>query len=376
MRGAGSACAPVHLYERIEEMSEETKVTSEATTNFALPPVEFPKVEMPQEPETGAPKGDIHMSCEGDIPAQFPAVSPVPPPQDGIPRILIGIPCLNFSYEFVTSFLKFWTSICTMAKGKFTAGYYFVYRRPVHMAEIEIVKVAQFNKCTHILFMDDDIYNVTVDDLEKLLAADKDVIGGVMYASKFPYAMCVFRRYDRSKKVIDMPADNSMYRLYEIPCLCKKCNSGLSHWDAKFCMVCGEPQDQLIQTADLIPFAFTLMKTSIFDKIKKPWFHCTEGYPSDSWFADRCIEAGIQEYAHMAVRLTHNGVNDLTRPHYMNMGLEEKRKTGVGMVTLSQEEMDKHQFMLHNKMLDAEAGLKTKVEMVEVGEEIPTGGVK
>ena len=350
-------------------MSEEIKAT-EVKQDWSLPKPDFPELTMPEEPKVEV---STHMSCDGDT-ETIPNTTVATPPEEGKPRILIGVPILTFSYEFVNSFLKFWTELCTMAEGKFTAGYYFVYRKPVHMAEIEIVKVAQFNKCTHILFMDDDIYDVTLADLQKLLDADKDVISGVMHASKFPHAMCVFRRYDTAKKVIDMPADNSMYRLYEIPCICAKCNNGLSHWDAKFCPVCGEPQDNLIQKVDLIPFPFTLMKTAIFDKIKKPWFHCSEGYPSDSWFADRCVEAGIQEYAHMAVRLNHNGITDVTKQFHLQMGLEKNRLANKGLVNLSQEDMDKHQFLLHQKMLEAEAKLKPQVDLKAGGSNVENKG--
>jgi hypothetical protein len=283
---------------------------------------------------------------------------------------MIGIPILNYSHDFVTSFLKFWTQICNMpekdGKRPVQVGYQFMYRKPVHLAEIELVKIAQWNKCTHILLMDDDIYDITVTDMQKLIDADKDVISGVMYASGFPYSMCVFRRYDTNKKVIDQPADNTMCRLYEVPCTCPKCGFGLSHWDVKFCPICGAVTDNMIQKADLVPFPFTLIKMSVFDKIKKPWFHCTDGYPTDSWFCDRCHEAGIGVYGHMGVRLNHNGVNDLTRPYLTEMGLAKKRSLGEagGLINVSPEEMNKHQFILNNKMREAEDRLKTKLEFV------------
>jgi hypothetical protein len=341
-------------------MSEETTAASE---KYKLPPVEYPKMDMPDRPDAGKPEGDIRMGCDGEVYENYGNKdnSFVADPEPGIPRILIGIPVLNFTYEFVESFLRFWTQICTQAKGKIQVGYQFMYRRPVHMAEIQLAETALFNKCTHILFMDDDIYDVTLADLEKLLAADKEVIGGVMYASKFPYAMCVFRRFNTDLKVIDMPSDNSMYRLYEVPCQCCKCGFGLSHWDAKFCPVCGAANDNIIQKADLIPFAFTLMKTSIFAKLKKPWFHCEIEYPTDSWFADRCREAGIQEYAHMGVRLNHNGVSDLTKPHLFNMELEKKKASNnKGIVSISEEDMERHQYMLSMKMKEAENKLRAE----------------
>lgn len=349
-------------------MSEENK-------DYKLPTPEFPKMEMPESPKTDRPEGAPIQSCDGgdNELMVYDTPSPVKANDDGRLRIMIGIPILTYSHEFVQSFMKFWTQLCLMeeveGKKPFQVGYHFMYRKPVHMAELELVKIAQWNKCTHILLMDDDIYDVTVADLQKLVDAKKEVIGGVMYASKFPYAMCVFRRYDTNKKVIDMPADNSMFRLYEVPCHCTQCGFGLSHWDAKFCPVCGAANDNVIQKADLIPFPFTLIDLKVFDKIKKPWFHCTEGYPTDSWFCDRCHEAGIPIYAHMGVRLNHNGVSDVTRGHLFNLELE-KRKTqqNPGIVPISEADMEKHQFILHQKMQEAEAKCRPQVEFVDIKE--------
>lgn len=346
--------------------------------NYELPKVDYPKLDMPEPPKALELEGG-HMSCEGEIHRDPTKVdnSFVTPPEPGVPRILIGLPILSYSHEFVDTFLRFWTQVCTQPKGKMQVGYQFMYRKPVHMAEIQLVEIAIWNKCTHILFLDDDIYDYTLDDLNKLLAADKDVISGVMYASKFPFAMCVFRRFETEKKLIDMPSDNKMYRLYEVPCSCTKCNFGLSHWDMKFCPICGEAQDNILQKTDLIPFPFTLMKVSIFDKIKKPWFHCEIEYPSDSWFADRCIEAGIQQWAHMGVRLNHAGVNDITKPHMFNMELE-KRKTKEpdksGLIGLDEKDMAKHQFFLDVKMKEAEAKLKPRPTMVGTTEGVQNDG--
>lgn len=335
---------------------------------FTLPTPTFPDLNTPEEPPSDVPANEVHMSCEGEIyvaPKENPNILP---PKEGIPRIMIGIPILTYSHEFVQCFIKFWTQLCLLAEGKFQAGYHFMHRKPVHMAEEALVDIARYNKCTHILFIDDDITDYTMEDLQRLIDADKDVIGGVMYASKFPYAMCVFRRYDTDKKVIDMPSDNSMFRLYEVPCACPnpKCNFRLSHWDAKFCPVCGGPVDNMIQKADLIPFPFTLMKLSIFDKIKKPAFYCSNIYPTDSWFADKCREVGIQQYAHMGVRLNHNGVNDVSKPFMLQQGIAEKRAAdNQGIVDISEESMAMHEFLLNNKMNEAEAKCKVQLDIVE-----------
>ena len=91
-----------------------------------------------------------------------------------IAKVLIGVPILAWTHEFATSFLEFWTNIMTYdtKKRTFHVGYKFAYRRPVHMAEEELAQFAIDSGCTHILLMDDDIYDVKADDLLKLLDAE------------------------------------------------------------------------------------------------------------------------------------------------------------------------------------------------------------
>ncbi len=325
----------------------------------------YPRMDMPTPPQ-GSPEG-ARPDGEGIMEAANDAAnSPVPPPPPGKARILIGMPLLDVKYEQFESFLKLWTELCLKPDPRYEVGYTFAYRKPVHMAEESLVNIARYNKATHILFMDDDIYDVTKADLDKLFEADKDCISGVMHASKFPHAMCVFRRFDRNKKVIDMPADNSMYRLYEIPCTCPHCNTALSHWDMKHCFNCGNKVDLMVQQADLTPLPFTLIKMEVFNKIKKPWFHCTNGYPTDSWLADRLIEAGMTMHAHMGVRLNHAGITDETKPYYVQMGMARAQKLRA-VVELSPQQMELHQSLLSRKMWETEQSLKPKIPFAGTG---------
>jgi len=329
---------------------------------YKMPTPKYPKLDMPEAPIAPSIPTDVpHMACDGgDYKQPDYSTSPVPPPEPGVKRIMLGIPILTYTHEFVDCFLKFWTDLNTAEDADYEVGYHFVHRKPVHMADQVIVDMALYNKCTHVLFIDDDITGYNKKMLDDMLKADKDVIAGVMYASKFPHAMCIFRRYDREKKVIDMPVDNSMFRLYEVPCTCSNCGVNLPVWGQYYCGHCGAKQNNLIQKADLVPFCFTLMKTDIFAKIKQPWFHCTTKYPADSWFSDRCIEAGIQQYGNMGVRLTHAGVNDSNKNAYFQIGLEQNKQRGTGLIAIGQEEMDKHQYLLNQKMKEAEQNLKQK----------------
>lgn len=369
------------------EMTENQKLKSQVTylenmlKSALVKPAapEFPKMELPPLPSVDHQQAQEspRQDCEGVLQTGEVGVPIVPPPVPGKARIMIGIPLLDVKYEFFESFLKFWTELCLRPDRPYEIAYHFAYRKPVHMAEEYLVKTAQANQCTHILFMDDDIYDVNMDMLNKLFYADKDVIGGIMHASKFPHAMCAFRRYDPTKKVTDMPVDTTMYRLYEIPANCPSCNTGQSHWDVKFCPSCGSKINIEIQRADLIPFAFTLMKLSVFDKIKKPWFHCTTTYPTDSWFADRLLEVGLEEYAHMTVRLNHAGVTDATKPHFMNIGMiGAQQKKAV--VHLTPEQMDMHQSLLVNRMNEVEQSIKPKLPFAgnpSAAELVKEGGV-
>lgn len=297
---------------------------------------------------------------------------PVPPepPEEGIPRILVVIPLLEVSFKFFESWHKFWTQCMTQFKGTIDIGAHFIYRKPVHIAETMGVNVAKYNKCTHVLFMDDDIYDITPDMVQMLLDADKDVIAGVMHASGFPYSQCTFRRFDVKTTVASQPAQTSMYRLYEIPCHCPHCmaenkvtNFG-TNWSVDFCPICKkEIKDFAIQKVDLIPFPFTLIKMSVFDKINMPWFHCNHIFPTDSWFADRCIEAGIQQYAHMLVRLNHRGVTDATKPFLFQKDLNANQAAGRTVV-VTPEDMKKHEMMIQHRMNEAE----TKFRYAEAAE--------
>ena len=249
-------------------------------------------------------------------------------------KILIGVSILAYSHEFVQSFLNFWTGLCFMkAPGRqVELAYKFAFRRPVHMAQEELAEYAVNTKCTHLLLLDDDIYDIKAEDLLKLVAADKEVIGGIMFTSRFPHAMCAFRRYDIKTRVADQPIMDGPARLYEIPL----------------------DQQVGVQPADLIPFGFTLITTSVFKDVEKPWFHCDTQAPTDSWFMDKIMDAGIQPYAHFDVWLNHNGCNRVTRPFMIQMGMAVNQSQSDKIIVLSQEEMKVHTLMMDMKMKDAE----------------------
>jgi len=266
---------------------------------------------------------------------------------EAIPKILIGIPILAWTHEFAMSFLEFWTDLMTYAEGdrRFHVGYKFMYRKPVHMAEEALAQFAVETGCTHLLLMDDDIYDTKAEDLFMLLDADKDVIGGIMHTQGFPHAMCAFRKYDAKTKVSEQSLLKGPARLYEVPLA----------------------QRVGIQRVDLIPFAFTLIKTRVFKNIEKPWFECNEQAPTDSWFADRMLKGGFEYYAHFGVWLNHKGIRKETIHLNMQMGVLENQLKNTGqMIMLTPIEMKRHEAMMTLKLQQAEANAKIKATMGQI----------
>lgn len=252
-----------------------------------------------------------------------------------IPKILIGVPILAWTHEFATSFLNFWTDLmtCKYPGVKFHVGYEFMYRKPVHMAEEALAEHALNTECSHLLLMDDDIYDITSKDLVALLQANKDVVSGIMHASGFPYAMCAFRRYDHNTKVADQPILRGPARLYEIP----------------------PEQRKGLQKVDLVPFCFTLIKTEVFRKLRKPWFTCNTQAPTDSWFADTVLSKGMEYYAHFDVWVNHRGITRFNVGKWAELGMiDAQSKNSGNIVRISPEEMKRHEVMMRMKLEEAE----------------------
>jgi len=259
-----------------------------------------------------------------------------------VPKILIGVPILSWSHEFAESFLRFWTELMTYRhKGtKFHVAYKFMHRMPVHMAEERLVDLAIESGCTHLLLMDDDVYDVTADMFLKLLSDDKDIVGGVMHASGFPYAMCAFRRYDTKQKVANMPILKGPARLYEVP----------------------PDQRKGLQKVDLMAYCFTLFKVDVFKKLKKPWFKCNTQAPTDSWFSDSVLDAGLEYYVDFSIWVNHRGVTIQNVALWRQMGSLKIQNDAARMIVLSPEEMRRHEAYMTLRLETAEKALKSEAK--------------
>jgi hypothetical protein len=165
-----------------------------------------------------------------------------------------------------------------------------VYRKPITEAENEIVNCAITTGADYILRMDDDIWGYQQGFINKLLDADKEYISGTMFAAGFPYSRCAFKRKDPSHSLIDIYKG----KLLELD----------------------EVEGTGVQPCDLTATPFTLIKTSIYEKILTPYYENVTGVGQDSVFCQKLLDAGIQPYCHLDVQLNHRHVTFWNR-HYL-----------------------------------------------------------
>lgn len=176
--------------------------------------------------------------------------------------------------------------------------YFFMMDKPVNALAIPnhdrspakgrntIIEAAQKHDCTHILFIDDDM-TYDKDALTRLLSHDKDIVSGLYLSRAYPHQPVVFDLADE---------DGSACPMY------------------------------LIDDAGLVPivaagFGFLLVKTSIFDKLEKPYVRLgelnAEEWCDDIGFFKRVREAGIKSYCDMSVRCGHIGTM-IIKPNFHN----------------------------------------------------------
>jgi hypothetical protein len=167
---------------------------------------------------------------------------------------------------------------------------FFPYRRPIIVAENEITNLAITHGFDYIFRMDDDINGFQAGMVNKLIDADKEIISGVMFTAGFPYSLCAFNKKDKSKSLIDI-FDKKELELTEV-------------------------EGRGVQPCDMTATPFTLIKTTIFEKILTPYYEAKGDTAVDSLFFQKLLDAGIQPYVHMDVQLNHRHVTSWNR-HFL-----------------------------------------------------------
>ena len=183
-------------------------------------------------------------------------------------KIVIGVPCTGTVYARTMFSLLY-----ALKKVKFDYELMLSMGCDLIETRTNLVNLAIENKATHILFLDHDMFfpsNGTGDSpIQKLLDADKDIIGVPYNKRKFPI------------EAIDIPVtERSEKDLYK----CQSIGTGLM-----------------------------LIKTDVFKKIPMPWFHFGRGekgemvYGEDTFFCQQAIKNGFNEWAEPTIFIKHLG---------------------------------------------------------------------
>lgn len=131
----------------------------------------------------------------------------------------------------------------------------------LHWNREELVKAAQKAKCTHLLFLDSDMY-FEKDAIERLLERKKEVVG-------------------------------TNYNMRKLP------REGTAR------LIPGQEGD--LQEANGVATGFMLIDMTVFDKITKPWFFWSEKEGEDHWFCRKAKEADYKIWCDLSVKIGHIG---------------------------------------------------------------------
>jgi len=137
-------------------------------------------------------------------------------------------------------------------------------------------------RVTHLLFTEDDQWGYPIDGLEVLLEADKDVIGFKTYFKEYPYNSMAFRKTDKSLSLLSGHANLQQMEF----------GTG-------------------IHKVDLLSWAFTLVKMSVFDRMESAGldpFRQWGPNPTDSFFCQYCDDLGIDRFVDFGYTIGHGDV--------------------------------------------------------------------
>ena len=145
----------------------------------------------------------------------------------------------------------------------------------LHWNREHIVKQAIEAKCTHVLFIDSDMY-FEADAAERLLKRNKDIVGVQYNLRKLPLTSTV--------KIIDENGKELMK----------------------------EYRNGLVKVA-AVATGFMLIKTSVFEKLSEPWFFWESNDKGevvtgeDSWFCRKARQAGYDIWLDSKIVMKHIG---------------------------------------------------------------------
>lgn len=205
--------------------------------------------------------------------------------------VLIACPTLGLDPDptkWLDSLLKIQNEI---RKAGMSQGFLAPYRMQWWPANNEIWNTALEYDFDYILRIDDDIWGVPDDAFKRLLEADKDVIGAAYPMRQYPFSMCALKRTE-NVSLIEIAKHNLE--------------------------MTSEVSGEGIIPVDLIGFGMTLIKMDKFKSWERPVYRMPQECPDDTYFAQKCLEAGIQQYVHMDVKIGHREVTPANRIYLFN----------------------------------------------------------
>lgn len=179
-----------------------------------------------------------------------------------------------------------------------------------------IIQTAIEQKCTHILFIDDDMA-YKPNALNQLLEHDKDIVSGLYLSRAYPHRPNIF----------DLADDEG----------------------AAFPMYLFENNNDRLKPIVAAGFGFVLIKTTTFDKLEKPYVRLGE-LEKDQWcddigFFKRVREAGIQSYVDMECCVGHMGTMIIWPNKQNNVWFTGYDTGGTGVINTPQISSDlKYEF--------------------------------
>ena len=186
-------------------------------------------------------------------------------------KILVGVPTANYSRND-----SFYDYLLQLDLPEGTARTFARGQSPARNRNI-IIEMAIANKCTHILFIDDDTAPPK-DMLTKLLSHDKDIVTGLYLMRSFPHQPIIFNRTDDR----GWCAYNYLNEEKTGNALIPVVSAGLG--------AC-------------------LIKIEVFLGMERPWITLGElekdHWSDDTSFFKRALAAGFKAYCDLSVRVGH-----------------------------------------------------------------------
>lgn len=195
-------------------------------------------------------------------------------------KILIGMPTLTeMKTECATSLIS------ATARLNYRATLHIHKSCYVHEARNKIVETAKERGATHLMFIDSDM-SFPSDGINRLMEHNLDVVGGLYYRRQPPHYPTISQIKD-GLPIIPKEGDYPLDKLFKV-------------WG--------------------IATGFLLIKMSVFEKIKPPYFFFEKmgerELGEDYYFCKKVIDAGMEIFCDPTIELGHVGEYVYDRKDY------------------------------------------------------------